>query len=225
MTTPIKVLLMLVIWALYSFFAYTGLLSHCCLGGNAVTDGAGSEKTEAAAAAAAVSGAETSDSKRYPIDFKWASIQANTNEGFDAYKQSLLANATTDNILEITGFYHEGEATPEGYENMGFARAASLRELLKSEFGDDERIRLKARLIDETDNIRNSFFEGGAFKWLEAEKTVAETVEELDDRIIIRFAYNSTEKDYNPEVDAYLGKLSQRVKETGEKNFPHRAYR
>ena len=216
MTTPIKVLLMLVIWALYSFVAYTGLLSHCCPGGSIVSDGAGSEKSEAAAAAA-IADAEKAELKRNPVDFQWASVQANTNEGFDAYKKTLLTKATADNILEITGFYHEAEPTPDGYDNMGFARAASLRELLKAEFPDEERIRLKARLMDEADGVRNSFFEGGAFKWLEPEKTAAETVEELDDRIIIRFPYNSTEKDYDPVVDEYLTKLSDRVKQTGEK--------
>ena len=217
MTTPIKVVLMLVIWALYSFFAYTGFLSHCCQGAAAGSGDSSADAAKNAAAAAAVAEAEKKDFQRYPIDFKWLNAEADTNEGFAAFKQSQLATMTADNILEITGLYHDGEPAPEGFANMGFARATSIRNLLRAELPDDARVALKARLVDEKEGVREGYFEGGSFKWIEAEKTAAETVEELDDRIIIRFPYNSTQKDYSPEVDNYLKKLADRVKETDEK--------
>ncbi len=219
MTTPIKVLLMLVIWGIWSIIAYRGFPLNCC-GGGVAGENVQSEANKggaADAATAAVAGADAKTFQRYPVDFQWLSAKANTNEGFSTFKQSALAGMTDDNIFEITGFYYEAEAAPEGYDNMGFARAASIRELLRAELPDDSRIALKARLIDEKEGVREGYFEGGDFKWLAPEKTAAETVEELDDRIIIRFPYNSTKKTYEPEVDSYLTKLAERVKTSGEK--------
>ncbi|MEM7387403.1 MAG: hypothetical protein AAF514_20895, partial [Verrucomicrobiota bacterium] len=71
------------IWAVYSFIAYTGFLSHCCPGGVA----GNSEATKGAAATTAAAGVATTETKeiqRYPIDFQWLKAQANTNEGFAA---------------------------------------------------------------------------------------------------------------------------------------------
>lgn len=205
MTGPSKVIIMLVVWLLYALVAYFGCLKDCCT--SAVGDPTGDATV-------------TEDStqvtyQRYPIDFKWSDATAYTNEGFSDFKQSLIAQQTDDNILEITGFYYEGEPAPDGFENMGLARANAI---WKTHFSDipEERIRMRARLVDETEGVRDGYFEAAAFEWNEAEQPVAETVEELDDRIIIRFPFGSVEKEYDPAVDEYLDKLAERVKETGE---------
>lgn len=202
MTTPIKVIVMLALWLLYSLIIWFGGLQFCCVGEN-TEDTAVTESTEVS----------TVPTKRKPIDFAWANAAANTNEGFDALKQRILDGMTETNSLEITGFYREEEPKPDGYDNMGFARAAALQSLI-SDIIPEERISLKARLVDEKEGDRSAFFEGYTYEWQEPQEQQAQTVEELDDRIIIRFPYNSTEKDYDPEVDAYLEKLAETIKGT-----------
>ncbi|MCB0705249.1 MAG: OmpA family protein [Saprospiraceae bacterium] len=157
---------------------------------------------------------ETTAVIRGPLDFKWSDVTPYQNEGFAAYKAQVLAGKTDDNILEITGLYYDGEPAPEGFENMGLARAAQIRKL----FPDvpDDRILLKARAEDETDGTRTGYFTASAFNWLEADKTAKESVEELADRTVIRFPLNSAQKISDPGIDEYLDKLAKRVISTGE---------
>ncbi len=206
MSAPIKVIVMLIIWALYSLVAYQGCLKQCC-----TDDGSGDTTT-------IVDEPETSTpvASRYPIDFQWSSAQAFTNDGFDATKQNLLAQLDDNNILEITGLYFEGEEAPEGFDNMGFARAAQIRDLLAPDIPDD-RIKLRARLVDDREGMKEGYFEAADFEWKTPETEAEETVEELDDRVIIRFPFNSTIKEADPAVDDYLDRLANRIKTSGEK--------
>ncbi|MBX2876270.1 MAG: OmpA family protein [Saprospiraceae bacterium] len=206
MSAPIKVIVMLIIWALYSIVAYQGCLKQCC-----TEEGAGETTT-------VVDEPEetTPVASRYPIDFQWSSAQAFTNDGFDATKQNLLAQLDDNNILEITGFYFEGEEAPEGFENMGFARAAQIRDLLAPDIPSD-RIKLRARLVDDRDGMEEGYFEAADFEWKTPEAEAEETVEELGDRAIIRFPFNSTIKEADAAVDDYLDRLAERIKTSGEK--------
>ncbi|MBK8042994.1 MAG: OmpA family protein [Haliscomenobacter sp.] len=149
------------------------------------------------------------------MSFRWSNAEPFQGPGFDSLLASIKAGMATDNKLEITGLYFEEESTPADVETMGLARAAKIRDKF---FGDipADRISLRSRLVDETAGVQDNYFEAALFKWIAIEKKVAETVEELDDRIIIRFPFNSTEKDYDPNVDAYLAKLAKRVNQTGE---------
>ena len=216
MTTLVKVLIMLGIWGLYSLIAWFGCLSGCCGASpsNSTTDN--QAVTEAVIPPAPAEAIESDAVQRYPVDFQWSTFIPNTNKGFDATKQSLLAGMKEDNILDITGYYYEEEATPNGYDNMGFARADQIKQLLEGAIPTD-RITTHARLLEEKDDTRTGYFEGFEYKWIAPDKKMAETVEELGDRIIIRFPFNSTEKEYSPEVDSYLEKVAKRVKQTNEK--------
>lgn len=150
------------------------------------------------------------------LSFRWENPSPVQGEGFDALKSGVLASMTADNILEITGLYYDGEAAPEGFDNMGFARAAEVRKLFPEV--PDDRIALKARLLTENAEMaRTRYFDGASFSWLEPEKQEKESVEALDDRVIVRFPYNSTAKISDAAIDEYLQKLAARVKTTGEK--------
>lgn len=203
MTAIPKILIMLALWLLYTFLVYRGCSEELCTG------------CGAAAITDAPSDSSAVQTKRYPIDFKWSDATAFTNDGFDALKQGILAKGTPKGILEITGFYFEGEPKPQGYDNMGFARADKVKALFAGAIPDD-RIRLKARLIDEREGVRTGYFEAAQFDWITPEETTAQTVEELDDRIIIRFPFGSAEREYDPNVEEYLDKLSKRLLQTGE---------
>ncbi len=149
------------------------------------------------------------------IPFNWSETKLNSEADLKAFKKEILAGMKADNILEITGLYFEGEDKPEDVTSLGLERATELRRLLKDELSED-RIISKARLVAEPEGAREKGFYGIDFKWLDADKTTAGTLEEFSDRVIIRFPYNSVQKDYDPTVDAYLEKLANRVVESKE---------
>lgn len=205
MSAPLKVIIVLVLWALYTFVAYETCLKQCCTDGDAITTVEEPDETPPPAAAT-----------RYPIDSQWGNAQVFTNDGFEASKQNLLAQLKDNNILEITGLYFEGEAAPEGFESMGFARAAKIRDLLAPEIPAD-RIRLRQRVVDASDDAREGYFAAGDFEWKAPEAQAEATVKELEDRAIIRFPFNSTVKDADPAIDQYLDDLAKQANDTGQK--------
>ena len=202
MTAIPKIIIMLALWLLYTFLVWEGCSEELCCAPGATTEVSPPD-----------TGAVTV--KRYPLDFKWKDPTAYTNAGFDSFRQSILAKGGETGILEITGLYFESEPKPAGYENMGFARADKVKALFANRIPAD-RIQTRARVIDEPAAARTGYFEGVLFEWRTPDKNPAKTVEELADRIIIRFPFGSLEKTYDPAVDDYLNKLATRMKETGE---------
>lgn len=199
MSGPIKVLLMLVVWFIYMLFGYKACIEPCC------PSAQGDHQEQLAPPV-------QKEIKRYPLDFKWSDNTAFTNDRFAEYFSGITAGDTLNKVLEITGHYFDEETTPEGFENMGFARASEIRNRFFADISD-ERIRLKAKKLD--GGKQEGYFRAANFKWSGGE--VAKTVEELDDRIYIRFPFNSTEKELDASVDSYLDKLAKRISETGEK--------
>jgi outer membrane protein OmpA-like peptidoglycan-associated protein len=195
-TSIFLTLLTTLAWFWFCHWWYTCQLMHACYGCG-----------ESAAVTQPVQ-----EAQRYPLDFQWSDATAHTNPGFDEFKQRILAGMTDNNTLEIVGLYYEGEPAPEGFENMGLARAAKIKALFSPPVPDN-RVILRARLVPAPEGVRSGYFESAEFNWMEGER---KTVEELADRIIIRFPFNSTEKDYDASVDDYLVKLTKRIKETGE---------
>lgn len=214
------VILSILLWLVYTVLTYESCADQICL--------------ECVQAGKVVPGPEDDSSdtqgQRYPVDFKWSDPTAYVSDQakFDEYKKGILANMTADNILEITGTYFEGESAPEGFENMGLARAEQLKQLFLKDIPED-RIKLRARAFEEREGVRTQYFEAGLFKWEEPKKRVeadagvdADAVDEedkveiLDDRIIIRFPYNSTERIEDPTIEEYLKKLASQIIQTGE---------
>lgn len=216
MSAPRNAILWLVLWLIWTILAYPMCLKDCCSGGTATDDTMGIVEDQEDTTPIADATPETTTAARYPIDFGWSVAMPNTNDGFEDRKSSILAGQSDNNVLEITGLYYEGEEKPADYENMGLARAALTKELIAPELSDD-RVNLRSRLVAERDGIRDGYFEATEFEWIDVEEKAAATVEELDDRRIIRFPFNSTQKDYDPSVDEYLNKLAERLKQTGEK--------
>jgi outer membrane protein OmpA-like peptidoglycan-associated protein len=205
-----KILIILAIWFVYTFILFQGCTDTLC-------PACGIEEgVKGPAAAAAAESEMEKEPPEYPISFRWEEARPVTNEDFSAFRDSLLAGAGTENILEITGLYYEEEAPVEDYDNLGFARADQVLSLLDTDL-PEERIRLRARLVDEQPGVREHPFEGVLFDWIKPEERIAETVEELPDRVNIRFPYNSVEKIYDPEVEAFFKQLADRVKETNDR--------
>lgn len=215
MSAPRNAIIWLVLWLLWTILAYPMCLDDCC-GGIATGDeevGLVEDRDDQAPPAAADTTAPAAT--RSAIDFQWSAAQPNVNDGFESLKNRIQSQMTDDNVLEITGRYFEGENTPEGYENLGLARAESARQLIVPDL-DAERINLRSRLVEPPEGAREGYFDALDFEWIQPEEKAAATVEELDDRQIVRFPFNSVVKEVNPEIDEYLDKLATRIKQTGE---------
>lgn len=150
-----------------------------------------------------------------PLAYDWAKTRLEDERALRELEQTILSGMTEDNVLEVTGLYFEAEPSAEGTLNLGLARADQLATFLADRVPAD-RIRTKSRLVSEPEGVRERGFYSIEFRWLAPDQTAASTLEQFADRVIIRFPYNSVQKDYDPEVDGYLIQLAQRVLETGE---------
>ena len=208
MSFPLKLLIAAAVWLLYFLLTFYGCQKELC---QACGDQA--SLTEEAAPA----DADVALAASYPVYFQWSDAKAYTDPAFklDSLKRLVSAGMGDENILRITGKYFEGETAPAGIDNLGFARAQELRALFGAGLPDG-RIELRAQAMDDIEGAQEGRFNAFAYEWIEREKTVSETVEELGDRIIMRFPFGSVEREYDPQVDEYLQKLADRVKGTGE---------
>lgn len=206
MSTPIKILLLLLAWLLYTVLAYRGCKEELCLHCGDGTTGV-----------VAPPSVPEESTTRYPIDFQWDNPEVFKNEGGDAELKALAAGLQDNQLLEITGYYYEGEKAPPGFDNMGFARAARLKDMLVAAGIPADRMQTRARAMQGNEDLQKGYFVGYEGNWKEVEQAAeVATVEELDDRIIIRFPSGSTQKEYDKNVDDYLDKLAARIQQTGE---------
>lgn len=207
MSTTTRILLILAVLALYFF----GLLNFCS---RQICEACGTIETTSGI----LSDANLADSTtQYPIQFKFGDMNPVKGPGFDSLMAAVMAGNSNDNILEIIGLFYEGETAPSGFETMGLARATAIRDAFFKNI-PEERIRLRGRLLNTAPPTnKEAWLNAAEFSWVAKEKVIPETVEEVADGAIIRFPFNSTEKDYDPKVDAYLQTLAKRVAKTGER--------
>lgn len=147
-----------------------------------------------------------------PLLFNWDKAGAITGDGWDARKQAILNRLKDDEILEITGQYRAEEAKPANFENMGLARANDIAKLFKPPLTDNM-IRLKGELHPTGADDSISLFKSAEFNYLKN----SESIKEIDDRTLIYFPFNSTNKLNNEEVEAYLNDVAERVIKSGER--------
>ena len=151
----------------------------------------------------------------YLLASKWDTTGIFTSSDFPAFRDSLIGLSEEGKVLEIIGFYYEGEAIPVGQESLGLARAQQIRDAHFSGL-PEEQIKLAARPFPANPDVRTGFFPAGILNWKASDSTVKEDVEVLDDRIVVRFPYKSVEKVYNQAVDDYLEKLAPQLIESDD---------
>ena len=201
MSDLLKGIIGLISWLLLTF----GMFKYCAPAASSLPFCGGS------AAAAVAAPVAVTEVKRFPLDFQWSNATSNTNEGFAAMKATILEGATDNNTLEIVGNYYEGEENTTSYEDLGLARASQVKALLEEEL-PDARFKLSSNKLDALAEARTDYFESASFNWIAGERG---PVEILEDRAIIRFPYNSVEKEVDPKIDAYLEGLATQLKENG----------
>jgi outer membrane protein OmpA-like peptidoglycan-associated protein len=144
--------------------------------------------------------------------FNWNAEKPVSDAKFPDWKKALIeTKGHQGDTLLITGFYRAAETNGE---KLALARAASIRDMLAPEFPSN-RVKLAAKLVDD------GLAEGGAAKvsadlsWLKMVlKKEDSAIIESDKDVILLFPYNSTEKENDPRVDAYLKELCEKNKAT-----------
>ncbi len=132
-----------------------------------------------------------------------------TDEWTD-YKKDLIASLEEDEILQITGKYTEDELYSGSFENLGIARAEEIRQNLDLA---PEKVQLRGVLDDPLSDSETAF-EVIIFRNIIVNNSIDESIE---NRTIIRFPSNSTNKLNDEVVEEYLDKLVTRIIKSGER--------
>lgn len=143
--------------------------------------------------------------------FQWNADKPVSDPNFPDWKKALLARGGQGDTLVITGHYRANEANGE---KLALARAAAIRDMLAPEFPAN-RVKLAAKLVDDGLAEGSAPLESADFNWLKMVlKKEDSAIIESDKDVILLFPYNSTEKERDPKVDAYLKELCEKHKAT-----------
>lgn len=141
--------------------------------------------------------------------FLWNAEKPVADAQFNKFKSALIKKGGQGDTLVITGLYRAKEA---GGEKLGLARAEALKAMMMPEIPGD-RIRVQARAVSD------ALAEGGAalasadFSWRKMVLKMEESaIIESNNTSIILFPFNSTEKDSDAKVDAFLKSLCEKYK-------------
>ena len=141
--------------------------------------------------------------------FAWNDGKPVPDNNFKGFKKDLLKRGGQGDTLVITGHYRAKEKDGPA---LGLARAAAIKSMLMPEI-PESRIRLVAK------EVTDALVEGGAalpsaaYSWRKLVLKMEEgAIIEADNATIILFPFNSTVKDKDPKVDAYLKTLCDKHK-------------
>ena len=148
--------------------------------------------------------------------FNWSDQDPMLPDNFEAYLNKILDGLEDDKDLEITGYYFVDEETPDGFENMGMARANELRKLF-TDYIDEDRIIINSKMVDNIEGAEDNPFESAEFNWVTRSRVNDTTIRSFDvNNITINFPFNSSDKEENKEMDDYLPELAEHLIQTGK---------
>lgn len=145
-----------------------------------------------------------------PLSFQWSSDQAVLSNTWNTFKDSLISTVNQDQILQITGLYRAEEQNNSSFENLGLARANQVRQKMNL---NESNARVSATQITLGNYSKDCAIDGVRFKSV----INTEKIKEIDDRTLIYFPFNSTNKLADAEVESYLNDVADRVKKSGER--------
>lgn len=153
----------------------------------------------------------------YALGFKWNSGTPEPGPGYDEFIKDKIAALPEGQLFEIVGKYYGDETPPEGYSNMGLARADAVKKLFDGQV-DEELIVVTSRQVGAKtpEELKNGYLDAITINYKEVPKADKVEIIEIENRISILFPYGSATKEANPQVDEYLDKLAARLKKTDE---------
>ncbi len=146
--------------------------------------------------------------------FKWNADQPVADSVFADWKKILLAKGGQGDTLLITGLYRSGEAFKGKLANLGLARAASLAAMMEPEF-PASRIKTAAKTVSDDLADGGDARESAEFSWSKMMlKKEQSAVIVQDNAATFLFPFNSSARESDPKVDAYLQALIEKHKAT-----------
>lgn len=153
----------------------------------------------------------------YAIGFKWNTEIPEPGPGYDEFIKTKASALPSGQLFEIVGKYYGDETVPEGFSNMGLARAEKVKQLFTNVV-DEKLIVVTSRQVGSNtpEELKHGYLDAIEIIFKEAPKSDKVEIIEVENRISILFPYASATKEANPEVDDYLDKLAARLKNTDE---------
>ncbi|MEO1258062.1 MAG: OmpA family protein [Bacteroidota bacterium] len=152
-----------------------------------------------------------------PLVFKWDNAMPIPNEEtFEAFKNAQIDGLGEGQLLEITGLYYPGENPPDGYTNMGLARAQWILDSFFIPPLNTENVVLSSRLEDKPDGIEDSSFEAALFIYkTPAKPDKVECIVGSNNSLTVLFPYAKATREVDPRVEDCLKDVIQALKDTG----------
>ncbi len=155
---------------------------------------------------------ETFTPESGPLLFNWDSEDPIVGPNWEKLRDSLLTGLGEGQKLRIVGNYFSDESNSSAYENLGLARAHEIKNKLFPDLTDDK-VELLGRLSSDREGIKEHPFRSSAFSYA----IYNESIKEIDDKRMMYFPFNSTDRIKDPQIEEYLKDLAQRLSKTDEK--------
>jgi outer membrane protein OmpA-like peptidoglycan-associated protein len=143
-----------------------------------------------------------------PLSFAWGDNKPVPGDGYAAYMKDKTGGLATGDSLLIRTWYYEGE--PNG-EQLAIERAEKLRLMLRDSVKAGIKTMVEKRNLADS-SYKTQQFVAADFSILRNTNAPAPMVEETDVKVIVRFASNSNAKQLEPEIDAALTRLADKLK-------------
>lgn len=153
-----------------------------------------------------------------PIVSKWGKPDAIINNQWLVRKSEILAGKKDNDILGIVGSYYADEKNNSKYVDMGLARAENAKLLMLDQL-EANNIKTSSKLLVGSMSDRSEDLAAFSFKWSKNPNSSSESVEILDDEVLFRFPYKSTEKLNDSGINDYLLKLSEQLNTNNQKVY------
>jgi OmpA-OmpF porin, OOP family len=144
-----------------------------------------------------------------------------TGAGWNSFRDSIANLVKAGKRVEITGYYGSAEKNTSAYENLGVARADTIKDLLVAQLPgvSASRFNLIGALRDDLNSAASPFVASQmAVKDTVATPSAEGGVVATDSNdVLIYFPTGSATKEPSKEVDNYLTTLGARLKASGEK--------
>jgi len=139
-----------------------------------------------------------------PLVFDWNSGKAITNDLWPDQKNEILSGLADGKILRIVGPYFSDEVNNTTFADLGLARADAVRQLLLDSIPADK-IEIASKLINYLEDAKTKSFGGTVLNWM----TRNENIQEIDNKALVYFPYNSTKKLENANINDYLASVAE----------------
>ncbi len=143
-----------------------------------------------------------------PLVFDWDSGKPITNDLWPDKKNEIQSADAEGKILRIVGPYYKEEINNTTFENLGLARADALKQMLSDSIPID-RMEIDSKLMSNLADAKTKPFGGTILDW----KIRNENIKEIDNKVLIYFPYNSSQKLENENITNYLNSVAKSLKD------------